>query len=152
MSIANSCYDYIIGLSQTECTCWDTDKPADYNTSTSGLYLADLDPISTIEDVANCENDDVWDVMWHSRDRAVKQFIADTNMKMLNKYKHRQLINTSVIGEIKKTKYIAPTYLYEGMRMFCRNIKGGTATLKKIGCFLTQQARISCLFIIILMN
>jgi len=37
------CLNNIIGLSETECTCWDSSKPVDFvtlNESLSGLYVS----------------------------------------------------------------------------------------------------------------
>lgn len=132
MSINNTCYENIIGLSQTTSTCWDDDKPADYNTSGSGLYLADLEPISNITDIANSENDDVWDILWHARDNAIKTFIADSNRGLIDRYKLKRPPWTGIIGERKKTAWLTPDKTYMYVRIFSSYMRGAKLTIKKI--------------------
>jgi len=140
MSIVNSCYDFIIGLSQTVCDCWDDGKPSDYNTSESGLFLADLDPIASIEGLANCENSDVWNILDTARENAIMQFIADTNARLIkdNKFKRPQF--SGLIGEKKKTAYLTPSKTYIGTRFVTPIIKSGVAKITNIGIWLDVSA------------
>ena len=86
MSVNTDCYENIIGLSRTECTCYDDDKPADFDTSESGLYLDELEPLDQLEGLDNCEKGSVWEAMEKARENAVRFFIQDTNSKLLQTY------------------------------------------------------------------
>jgi len=46
------CYNYIIGLSRTNCECFDI--PADASESMSGLYLDELESLNIINAISEC--------------------------------------------------------------------------------------------------
>ena len=53
MSDIGDCLEHIIGLSQTTCDCWEDGKSSDYNESDSGIYITDLEPLSTVDGLVN---------------------------------------------------------------------------------------------------
>ena len=64
MSAINiDCYDYIIGLSQTECSdCYTI--PSDADVSNSGLYIDELESLRMLTSLENCEKGtDVFDIV-----------------------------------------------------------------------------------------
>ena len=76
------CLNNIIGLSETECTCWDSSKPVDFvtlNESLSGLYVSQPNtiPIRWTNSAADCENGGVWDLLIQARKDAVRDLVAD---------------------------------------------------------------------------
>ena len=76
------CLNNIIGLSDTECTCWDSSKPVDFvtlNESLSGLYVSQPNtiPIRWTNSAADCENGGVWDLLIQARKDAVRDLVAD---------------------------------------------------------------------------
>ena len=76
------CLNNIIGLSDTECNCWDSSKPVDFDTlneSLSGLYVSQPNtiPIRWTNGAADCENGGVWDLLIQARKDAVRDLVAD---------------------------------------------------------------------------
>ena len=84
------CYQYIVGLSRTNCECYDI--PSDASESLSGLYIDELDSLSVISSIKDCENNnDVFNMMENARQIAVTTFQADTNALMMKHFKLRNI-------------------------------------------------------------
>jgi len=132
MSIPINCYDYIIGLSETPCTCYDDGKPADFDVSNSGLYLDQLEPLNKITGLDNCENVSVWRAMETARDNAVKRFVADTNSRIVQEYNLKRRIYKGGIGRMKYTADKTVQRTYAGLRMYCADIISGVAKITNI--------------------
>ena len=127
------CYDYVIGLSRTECECWDPkgDFTLDFNTSYSGLYLDEIEGLKTIASLEKCEQD-VWEVMNQARENATKMFVSDASRELLKHNELRVQPYTGVIGTRRNTADRAITATYAGVHIVCKKIVGGQLTLKKI--------------------
>lgn len=135
MSTINDCLNKIIGLSETDCECFDTGKPVDANVSNSGLFLDQLDGInlklaSADED---CEEGGLWDILAKSRNNAIADFKSDLQSALLTRYKQRR---QPFIGQIGSTSYknnLSLTSTYAGVEFFCDQIVGGTMKIRRIG-------------------
>ena len=127
------CYDYIIGLSRTECTCHDPkgDFELDYNTSYSGLYLDELQPLNILASLEKCE-EDVWEAMDKSREEAIKQFVLDGGRELLMHNKLRTQPYSGVIGQRTNTRDRQLTTTYAGVHIIAKRRVGGKLTIKKI--------------------
>jgi hypothetical protein len=133
MSGVNDCLKHIIGLSQTNCDCWDTGKPSDFNESDSEIYLTDLEPLASLEGLVNCENGTIWDVLEQSRDEAIKRFLGDANGLLLQKYQLKRQPYTGKIGETTTRQVKSLTHTYGGATMYCADIISGSLTINAIG-------------------
>lgn len=145
MSQELSCFDNIIGLSRTECECYNTGKPANYNTSLSGLYLDELYPLTAYNSQLNCEKGtDIWEALRRAREQAIIIFRADANALML---KDNQLIRTPFKGKIGRLKYtkeeVITTGDWVGIRMVCDNVVGGKLKIKNIGTIFSETGSFS---------
>jgi len=127
------CYDYIIGLSRTECDCWDPKEnfTLDFNTSYSGLYMDELWPLRSLASLEKCEQD-VWDAMNQSRENAIKYFVSDASRELLKHNELRVQPYTGVIGRRRNTADRSISNTYAGVHIVCKKIVGGQLTLKKI--------------------
>ncbi len=134
-SPVNGCYDYVIGLSRTECDCQDPkgDYELDFNTSYSGLYLDEVHPLNNLTGLENCDNQDVWRIMALARERAVTTFVADTNALISKNYQLKYRPFTGVIGMVKNNKDMSLTSTYAGVIIHCKPIKSGVMVLNAIG-------------------
>lgn len=131
------CYDYIIGLSRTECECDDPkgDFTLDFNTSYSGLYIDELEPLNVLDSLEYCEAD-VWDILNRARENAIKNYVSDATRELLKHNKLRTQPYTGVIGRRTNTQDRSLTTTYAGIHLICKRIVGGQLTLKKIyTCF-----------------
>lgn len=128
------CIDKIIGLSRTDCSCYDTDKPADANESVSGLYIDELEGISLkmADSPSPCEKGGLWDLLTLARENAVKVFETEllACISSVTKMKRKSFIGT--VGEREWTSLITPSTNYLGWRICSPNIKGGFMRIKSI--------------------
>ncbi len=76
------CLDNIIGLSPTDCDCYDSTKPVDFNTlnaSSSGLYVSQPNTVTLrwTNSASDCENGGLWDLVIQAREQAVRDTLTD---------------------------------------------------------------------------
>lgn len=140
MSYQLDCFDNIIGLSRTECECYDAGKPADYNTSLSGLYLDELVPITSYKGLLNCENgNDIWQMLDRAREQAILTFRADANALML---KDHQLKRKKFKGNVGRLKYTGEEVITDGtwvgVRIVCDDVVSGKLRIKNIGTIFSE--------------
>lgn len=129
------CLSHIIGLSQTNCECFDEGKPGDASTSESGLYLDKVEGLTL--DLANaasdCEQGDVWDMMSSAREEGIKMFKSDLMVALSQKYKQKRHAFMGVIGSAKFKNNITLSGTHGGVRIHCANVISGLMTLNRIG-------------------
>jgi len=131
-----ACYDNIIGLARQDCPCFEVDPPEGYNTSNSGIYLADLKPLDTLTGYGECGEDSIWAIMQNAVDEAVKMFKADTNAVLLQHFKERRTKFKGTIGERTSRETFTTSKTYAGLRLDCNPMRGGTMKITAIGtCF-----------------
>lgn len=125
------CFSNIIGISKRDCDCFATSGEE----SLSGLYVDDLVELADVFDIIDCQNgDDVSEVIENSIDQANREFMADFNINVLNRFKPRR---QPFIGQIGKATYKNNLRLLNGkiagIRIYCNNIKTGMMKINKIG-------------------
>ena len=140
MSYQLDCFDNIIGLSRTLCSCYDSNKPADYNTSLSGLYLDELMPLTAFKSLLNCENgNEIWTLLDRSREQAILNFRADANALLLKNYKLKRKPFYGHIGKIKYSDALTiTTGDWVGIRIFCADVVSGVLKIKNIGALFSE--------------
>jgi len=108
------CLTNIVGLSNTECDCWDSKKPVDFNdlnASSSGLYISEPKtvPLRMVGGSADCENGGVWDLLITARDGvdgrggAVRELVKDF-LGATQRVKQNQFLPFQHIGDDYYTK------------------------------------------------
>lgn len=128
-----ACYDNIIGLSRADCPCIDTAPGEGFDTSLSGLYMADLTPLDNLEGLEECGVGSVWDMLGKSRDEAVKIFVADTNAMLMNTFSSRRENFKGQIGEAVGRETLETSNTYAGIRLAFNPMRGGRIKITKIG-------------------
>lgn len=129
-----SCYTSAVGLASCACPCTTEQAPDGYNTSDSGLYIADLSPINNLEGLDDCSTPgNPWTVLSDARDRAIRTFIADTNAMLTRTNKMIRERYVGGIGEIKGRETITPAGTYAGLRVRLAPVKSGTLYITRIG-------------------
>ena len=77
------CLDNLVGLSDRECSCFETDRPEGFNESSSGYYLTDTEGGFPLLDAVfsnlNCNEATIWDTLEKSRSNAIRDF--KTNLR-----------------------------------------------------------------------
>jgi len=129
------CYKFIVGLSRTNCQCYDI--PADAAETLSGLYIDELESLSFVSSIVNCENGgDVWEQMERARQISVTTFQGDTNALISTHYKLRRNNFYGAIGRaVSKTVMNQTAGEWYGVRFFCANVKSGYLVIIQIFLF-----------------
>ena len=143
--VVPECYEYIVGLSRTNCECYD--PPADAETSLSGLYIDELESLAGVLSSVNCENGaDVFEQLARSRQIAITTFQADTNALMMKGFKLKRQNYYGSIGRAVSKKNLTQTAgEYYGVRMYCANVKSGILQINAIGTVFSQTGTITLL-------
>ena len=139
------CLENIIGLSRKDCECLETDRPADYDESQSGIFLDEIHGLDLkgLDDTKDCGENSIWYMMSIARQNAIKHFKTDLLSSLKNKYKDRFQKFSGVIGKSKFTSTIPTPNTFMGIKIECVNIKGACITIKGINTFFDQTGQIS---------
>jgi hypothetical protein len=133
MSIAtNACLEHIIGISDTDCSCY-TAKPAEVQESLTELYLDQLIPLPVANGMESCTDGDMWDVLMQSRSEGIIKFQSDMSAAMMQNWEMALHQWTGKIGETRAKHDKVTTKTYAALMLYCKDIRGGTFTLKSIG-------------------
>lgn len=129
-----ACYQTAIGLSQKPCGCFDA--PTGYNTSDSGLYLDELEPLNAIGGYDDCSGTSIWTMMSRAKTQGINAFLADTDALMKQHGQMRRNNFKGNVGESYNRDAVSTTYTYAGIRIRCARVKSGVLRIKKMGtCF-----------------
>lgn len=142
-NIIPECYENIVGLSRTNCECYEMPETA--SISQSGLYIDELESLQSLQAITDCESGtDVFDQMIKAREIAIMSFQADTNALLLKTHTLKRLPFNGAIGRavINKATVTQTNANWYGVRLWCENIKGGTIMLKNIGALFTDTGTI----------
>ena len=98
-----NCLDNIVGLSASNCNCWDSSKPINFNAlnqSTSSLYVSQPDtiPIRWTNSAADCENGGIWELILQARNKAVRDLLTDY-LAETKRVKQEQFLPFTKIGD-----------------------------------------------------
>ena len=138
-----ACYDNIIGLARQDCPCIDEAPPTGYNTSQSGLYIADQPPFNEMEGYNECGQGSVWDVLSRAREQAIKTFQADTNSALMSVFQPRRERFKGQIGEASGRDSLSTSHTYAGIRLACNPMRGGTVKITGIGTLFSAAGTIT---------
>ena len=133
------CLSHAIGLSRTNCECFDSDKPLRFNESDSGLYLDELEglTLNMIDSINDCEAGSLWDIMDKARENAIITFKADLMAASSMDYKPKRQPFSGIIGDAKTKTNLSLTSTKAGTRIYCANIISGVMKLKRIGLLMS---------------
>lgn len=136
MSTPAACFENIIGLSRTDCTCVD-DRPEDAGTSASGLYLDELPGLNLLmaNAASKCGQGSLWDMLERARENAIEEVKSDLMGCINANTDARRQGGISQIGSEKKISgdRHAMTNTYHGLAVQTAMVKGGTFKIVAIG-------------------
>lgn len=127
-----SCFDDIIGLSETHCECYSDNA---YDVSTSCLYLDQAEGMNlrVIESLEDCgTEEDLWQLMARSRTKAVKRFVTDVTARMNERYNPQRTFFKGYLGknQFKQLRTLNNTYV--GCRFRTAQVVGGYIKISHI--------------------
>ncbi|MCB0541904.1 MAG: hypothetical protein KDC70_00215 [Saprospiraceae bacterium] len=138
-----ACYDNIIGLARADCPCFSTAPPSGYNTSVSGLYISDLEPLNTLKGYDECGETSIWTILSKARDEAVRVFKADTNAMLAQNFAPRRQRFVGQIGDASGRDTLTTDKTYAGIRIACNPTRGGTLRITHIGTLFSGSGTLS---------
>ena len=130
------CFRDIVGLSRITCDCYD--ENLNWDESYSGLFVDEAEGMSLkmINATKDCENDNnLWLLMDTARGNAIRQFIADTNNRLLSE---NILARSAFSGNIGRYDYKAvksSSKTYNCQRWATANVVGGYVHISNITTF-----------------
>lgn len=128
MSEILTCLENIVGVSDKDCACTASGRPAEYATSLSGLFIDQLVPFRMIENAVDCGEDNIWETGADAIDMATLQFqnelisgFAENNNTVGDPFH-------GIIGDRKHKLTIDPATTYAGIKI--TPIQGADKILK----------------------
>lgn len=138
-----ACYDNIIGLSRADCPCIDTAPDPGYNTSNSGLFITDLEPLDDLKGYSECGAGSIWEILGNVRDEAIRVFKSDTNALLAQYFTTRRERFSGQIGEASGRDILNTSNTYAGMMIGCNPMRGGLLRINAIGTIFSAPGNIS---------
>jgi hypothetical protein len=128
------CLENIIGLSRTECACFDTGKPSDAEITKSGLYLDELQglDLNLIGSDIECGEGNVWEKMEKAIEISKNTFRTDILAAITEFASARRKPFNGKIGEVRKRTVLMAANNFIGEIIQGCNIKGAEFTLRGI--------------------
>lgn len=134
-----NCLKNLVGLSRSDCSCFDTDRPTDFNISYSGLYISDGLNLTITNSAADCEQGGVWDILETSRRRAINEFTMDYMHGIEARYgdKYTPFYSSNhkdrFIGKGNiSSAFVSPVSDIAAIRLDPKCIKGGILTIEGV--------------------
>jgi hypothetical protein len=124
-----TCLDTLVALSNVDFPCATDDRPADYNESTSGYSLTDVEFGMPI--LHNCASE-VWTILDEARTQAIREFKTDLRAKLRGEYLDRMARWSGTVGQIKSTGSLVVAKDFIGHRVRPFSFKGGKVVWTKV--------------------
>jgi hypothetical protein len=145
ISTETGCLKNVIKLSRTECECFETGKPDDYNDGQADIYLDELDglqlePLSASE---GCGAGDIWDMMAKARANATQEFKNDLLTCLGSSLQMRRHNFSGIIGDSAQNATLNITNDKAGIAIRPYEIVGGYFELKRIGLLFNATSAIT---------
>lgn len=133
MSLTNTCFENVIGLSRTDCECFGT-PPEGFDESASGLFLDQVTGLNLKKVFAAAEcSDSGWDILTKARENGLARMKSEVVRAVQSVTKQKRPTGRSVIGKEKGTKTVKLDRAYHGLDVKFANHVGGRAIIRRIG-------------------
>ncbi len=140
LAIVTDCFDDAIGLSRTDCSCFDVPV----NESKSGLFIDELEglDLKTINAAVDCGTGSLFDYMKRAREQATKIFKSEYSSVIAANWNESRTSFKGVIGrqEASANKTISQV---AGLRFIFSNVKNGLFVINRIGTMFSQTGTIT---------
>lgn len=134
-----------VGLADCACPCTEDVAPEGWNTSDSGLYIADLlSPIGALGPLDDCSGtNNPWNVLASGRRQAINAFVGDLPVVMSKRNKAARAEFSGTIGKATGRNVVNTSATYAGMRIYCESIRDGIFEVTKIGGVFNASGTVS---------
>lgn len=132
-----TCLEGLVGLSDRDCPCFETGRPASYNESDTGYYLTDPEYGFPLQEAVfagqDCSEGSVWDMLDKARDRATRDFQTDLTAALYENRTSAFSVFAGLIGKEESSMARTLDGTYQGLIITPKPVKGGTLTIRRIG-------------------
>ncbi|MGG5486259.1 hypothetical protein [Gaetbulibacter sp. PBL-D1] len=124
------CYENLVGLSRTECDCYEVDEAL--TKSTQGLWLDELEGIDmeVIKNALKC-GEELSDNFEKIYNNAINFLESELQVEISNHYQQKHKAYVGRIGERKFSQTLA-TSTYSGLKLDTKHIEGASIIVKKV--------------------
>lgn len=139
MTIDVRCLTYAIGLSRTECDCFDYPEIA--TRSDSGLYLDELRPLSSVivSNRTDCERGNINELMDKAREEAIITFESEIMNELLKTYKLKRPVFNGEVGRRIWDDELSLNGTYAVLRMPVADVISGEVEITGIGAMFSES-------------
>lgn len=143
-ALDTTCLTGVLGLADCECPCFTDIAPEGYNDSTSGLFLADLVPLSLVGEGSACTDPrNPWNMMDKARTQGANMVLNDVRSGIMKRNQYAKAKYTGMIGEKTARDVRSLSNTYAGVRIVPPRMKGGYYRLTSIGGVFNASGSIS---------
>lgn len=129
-----NCIKNSIGLANCACPCLASNAPEGYNTSPSGLFVADLPGLGMLEGWESCDGPgNPWALLADARNQAAIQLTSDIAIKLAENKAVLRRNFKGWVGEQAANKTVSLSKTHAGVRIELAPVEHGFVNLDKIG-------------------
>lgn len=141
------CLNGLVGLSDRNCSCWEAERPTDYNQSETGYYVTDPEwGFPLLEGAfagADCSEGSVWDMLLKARNKAIRDFQTDLQAALYTERATRYSVFSGLIGQDISSTTRNLNGTYQGILIVPKSVKGGVLKITKIGLDINQTTTVT---------
>lgn len=130
------CLKYIIGLSQSESTCFEENRPDDFNLSSSGLFLADNFNLNLnwVQSAEDSEQGNLWDMLQSARNEAINHVVGvfPATVRETRNFEAVETVFDGKIGQTQSNSFYSNTFSFLGHVIDPKCIKQSILVLKAV--------------------
>lgn len=124
-----TCFENLIGITKAPCECLIEHLPADYDKSTSGLYVDELPQcpinLATMQSISSECDKDLATRLTNARQSAYDDFMRDLYQQLQLRFKPKYKAYTGFIGSTSGTSYLNISGAFAALVVKAKRIKGG---------------------------
>lgn len=140
--MATACLDTLVGLTDKDCDCFSSGRPATYNTSDSGYYLTDHEYGFPMQEAVfnhtDCA-DDIWTKMEAAKDKAVEIVKSDLRRGLVGSRSSRVGSWKGSVGKTKQDAYENTVYDTLGLQMAPKRLRDASFVITAIRIGLNES-------------
>ena len=138
-----NCIKNSIGLANCACPCLASNAPEGYNTSPSGLFVADLPGLDMLAGWESCDGPgNPWALLNDARAQAAIKLASDIGVKLAENKAVVRRNYTGWIGERASNRTVSLSKTYAGTRFELAPVEHGIVTLTEIGGVFASTAAV----------
>lgn len=129
--IKTDCLDDAIGLTRTDCDCFQGAPTEDIPTN---LWLDEIEGMNlrTVEAATDCSVGNIWELLRKAREQAINTFKTDYTSAIARKWQRSRQDFKGIVGD-SKASAILTLQNYQGHRYIFPPVKSGVFIIKRIG-------------------